>query len=96
MRSCVVIGWCELENAVREGQLLPAAEVTQTWQRIIGLIRTSLLGMPSKLAARLAGKPAPEIQALLALEISDTLEALAVPAIQRRNPKHNGVAEDRP
>jgi phage terminase Nu1 subunit (DNA packaging protein) len=55
----------ELENAVREGQLVAAEEVRATWQRVVGLIRTSLLGMPSKLAARLAGKSAADIQGIL-------------------------------
>jgi hypothetical protein len=39
--------------------------------------------MPSKLAARLAGKPAPEIQAILMLEVGDVLEALARSPIRR-------------
>ena len=82
----------ELENAAREGELLPADEVRTVWGRIVALIRTSLLGMPSKLAARLAGKTAPEIQAILALEITDVLSALASPTIWRRDPtvRHNG------
>ena len=88
----------ELENAAREGQLMPADEVRTVWGRIIALIRTALLGMPSKLAARLAGKPAAEIQAILALEISDVLSALASPVIWRRDQKLNGngaqISED--
>ena len=82
----------ELENAAREGQLLPAAEVRSVWGRIIALVRAALLNMPSKLAARLAGKTAPEIQAILALEISDVLSALASPTIWRRDSaaKRNG------
>jgi phage terminase Nu1 subunit (DNA packaging protein) len=86
----------ELENGVREGQLIPADEVARIWQRVAGLVRSSLLNLPSKLAARLAGKPAAEVQSILALEVSDILEALASSPI-RRNPllKHDG-AEDRP
>ena len=79
----------ELENAAREGELLPADEVRSVWGRIVALIRTALLGMPSKLAARLANKPAPEIQAILALEVSDILTALAAPMIWRREPRRS-------
>jgi phage terminase Nu1 subunit (DNA packaging protein) len=88
----------ELENGVREGQLISTEEVARTWQRVVGLVRSSLLNMPSKLAARLAGKPAAEILGILALEVSDILEALAASPIRRNPPlKHNGNgAEDRP
>jgi hypothetical protein len=56
-----------------------------------GSVRTTLLGMPSKLAARLAGKPAAEIQGILALEVSDILEALSASPIRRNPPlKHDG------
>ena len=77
----------ELENELREGQLLPADEVRSAWTRIITLMRTNLLALPAKLASRLAGRPAPEVQEILMQEVRDILTALAAPMIWRRNPR---------
>jgi len=71
----------EIESAHREGQLLSADEVRAAWIRVLALVRTNLLGIPSKLAQRLAGRSAPEIQAILQQEIHDVLRALATPVV---------------
>jgi len=44
----------ELENEVRQGQLLEASECERTWSGLIGNSRAKLLSIPSKLAPELA------------------------------------------
>lgn len=44
----------ELENAVRQGELLEASECERAWSGLIGNSRARLLAIPSKLAPELA------------------------------------------
>lgn len=44
----------ELENAVRQGELLEASQCEKVWAGLIGNSRARLLGIPSKLAPELA------------------------------------------
>lgn len=44
----------ELENAVRQGELLEASECERAWSGLIGNSRAKLLNIPSKLAPELA------------------------------------------
>ena len=44
----------ELENAVRQGELLEASECEQIWSGLIGNSRAKLLNIPTKLAPELA------------------------------------------
>ena len=47
-------GGAELVNLEKEGKLVPVDQVETTWLRTLMFLRTKLLALPSKLAARLS------------------------------------------
>lgn len=68
----------EMEQSRLRGELLPANEVRAGWSQIVAQIKTRLLAIPSKIAARLAVmRTAAECKALVNAEIREALEALA-------------------
>jgi hypothetical protein len=74
----------EMERLEREGRLLPADEVAQTWAAILGVIRTRLLALPAKCAVRVGmARNAVEVQAILKVELREVLTELSSTAVRR-------------
>lgn len=68
----------ELETAVLEGRYVPADQVATTWRSILLTVRSHMLAIPSKIAARVGMcKGAVEVQALLRREIEEALLELS-------------------
>ena len=68
----------EMERLEREGKLVPVEQVEQVWGALSGVIRTRLLALPAKCAARLGmAKNAIEAQAILKAEVHELLKELA-------------------
>ncbi|GGC68489.1 DNA packaging protein [Chelatococcus reniformis] len=68
----------ELQNAVTRGELVPAEEVHAAWVEMIGVARSRLLAMPSKLGPVLAVMSTPtEVQSAVEAEVTAALEELA-------------------
>lgn len=68
----------ELELQEKQGTLLSAAEVEETWTRILANFRAKLLALPSRLAPELADLTDPkEVQGFLKRAINETLEELS-------------------
>ena len=67
----------ELSLAAREGKLLPATEVEETWGRHIARVRSRLLSIPSKAAGLVLGvRDTKAIQRTLESEIHEALGEL--------------------
>ena len=72
----------ELEVRRLAGELVPAADIEAAWLAVAGIVRSRLLLIPSKTAARVALKTPGEAQALLRKELNAALTAIATtPAI---------------
>ena len=68
----------EIENAEKEGSLIPREAVTETGSHIIATARTALLSLGHRLAAKVAGKSdLVEIARIVEAEIRDVLSVLA-------------------
>ncbi len=52
---------------IESGDYLPRADVLSTWQRRFSILRSRLLGIPSRVAARTSGKTTRD-EVLLAVE----------------------------
>jgi phage terminase Nu1 subunit (DNA packaging protein) len=90
----------ELEHAQMLQDLVPAAQVEQAWAALVGVLRSRLLALPSKLAPRLAGlaHEAP-IQEHLRAEITDALAELSeaeltLEPLRASDPGADGEADD--
>jgi phage terminase Nu1 subunit (DNA packaging protein) len=66
----------EMENAVRRGELVEAAEVTRSWTDIVVAVRSRLQGVPTKAARLVVGKTEREVRATLAHMIDEVLREL--------------------
>jgi phage terminase Nu1 subunit (DNA packaging protein) len=73
----------ELEVRRLAGELVPAADIEAAWLAVAGIVRSRLLLIPSKTAARVVALKTPgEAQALLRKELNAALTAIATtPAI---------------
>jgi phage terminase Nu1 subunit (DNA packaging protein) len=73
----------ELEIRRLAGELVPAADIEAAWLAVAGVVRSRLLLIPSKTAARVVALKTPgEAQALLRKELNAALTAIATtPAI---------------
>lgn len=68
----------EIEQAEREGDLVPATQVEEGWIKIAAIIRARLLALPSKMAPRLAAmSSAALIEAALRDEVYSALTDIA-------------------
>ena len=67
----------EIERDERRGALLPRDLVIQTWQGIITVSRARLLALPTVAAPQCAGRPLPEIAAVLKDLVYAALRELA-------------------
>jgi phage terminase Nu1 subunit (DNA packaging protein) len=68
----------EIENATRRGELLSVEDVERAWTDLILACRSKILGLPTKLAARLINvSDAATIAALIGEEVTATLDELA-------------------
>jgi hypothetical protein len=68
----------EFELQQKRGDLIPAAQVAETWVGIVSVVRSRLLALPSKLAPRLRLRSSvPEIKDIIESEIHSALEGLA-------------------
>ena len=54
-REAALAQLAEIELATKRGELIPADQVEQAWSGIISVIRTILLGLPSRIAGGVAG-----------------------------------------
>jgi phage terminase Nu1 subunit (DNA packaging protein) len=64
----------EIEAKTMAAELVPAADVQAAWLKIVGVVRSRILAIPTKLAARIIGLKTPaEAQALLKQEIDAAL-----------------------
>jgi len=66
----------EMEAAQREGLLLVASEVRQTWAEGFSALKDRILILPDRLAARLANRPEAEVRAILRDELEQALRAI--------------------
>lgn len=68
----------ELELAVRKGELLESEDVKKTWVDALRLVRSRMLGLPTKLAPIIVMQSEPQkAQAILKEEIHSALKELA-------------------
>ena len=68
----------ELEARSKLGELVPAVEVRETWVALVSVMRTRLLAIPARVAARvMMAKNIVEIAGLIRTEIYEALDALA-------------------
>ena len=54
-REAALAQLAEIELATKRGELIPADQVEQAWSGIISVVRTILLGLPSRIAGGVAG-----------------------------------------
>jgi hypothetical protein len=73
-REAALAQLAEIELATRRGELIPADQVEQAWSGIISVVRTILLGLPSRIAGGVAG--AATTQEISAMAMSIIREAL--------------------
>jgi hypothetical protein len=74
----------ELERLEREGALVPADQVAETWNALAHLIRTRPLALPAKCAVRVGmARNAVEVQAILKVEVREVLTELSSTAVRR-------------
>jgi len=77
----------ELERLERECALVPADQVAATWDGLAGVIRTKLLALPAKCAARVGmARNAVEVQAILKAEVHELLMELPGTAVRVDDP----------
>lgn len=67
----------ELKNAVTKGELIPRDVVNTKWAEDVSNVKAKLLALPSKLAPRLAGLSAREVNEILTEGIYEALNELA-------------------
>jgi phage terminase Nu1 subunit (DNA packaging protein) len=68
----------EVEARKLAGELVPAADIEAAWLAVAGIVRSRLLLIPSKTAARVVALKTPgEAQALLRKELNAALTAIA-------------------
>lgn len=65
----------KIENARLEGSMIPVAEVAHEWSNVINTLKVLMLGLPVKLARRLAAETDhPKVRVLLDRELRKILE----------------------
>jgi len=68
----------EMLARAKLGELVPAAEVRETWVALVSVMRTRMLAIPARVASRvMMAKNIVEIAALIRNEIYEALDALA-------------------
>ncbi len=66
-----------IQNEERRGEIIPVADVIERWTRIAETVKRRLLGLPSKVAPRLAMKPVSEVFRVLDEQVRETLIELS-------------------
>lgn len=70
----------ERDGLKQAGELIAADQIEAAWLAVVGAVKTRLLSIPTKTAARLAGLKTPaEAQQLLQKEINGALSELSRP-----------------
>lgn len=67
----------EIELAKRNGDVIPYAQALSAWTKVLGAMKTRLLGIPTKYAPLLFGRAALEIKDMLDGAIGEALAELA-------------------
>jgi phage terminase Nu1 subunit (DNA packaging protein) len=67
----------EREDKVETGELVPAAEIESAWLSIVNTVRTRILLVPTKIAARVSVATAVEAERLMQKELNAALTELA-------------------
>lgn len=77
----------QIEADTAAGLVVPITNIADAVRNEYAIVRTALLGMPSKLAARLAAATTPqEAGALVDVEVRSILEALTQDAVNHGHP----------
>ena len=84
----------EMEQAEKSGLLIPSEQVNEAWTKITAIVRNRLLGIPSKMAARLAPISTPvAIEEALRTEINAALSEIAETPVRVTQPEESEHAE---
>ncbi len=67
----------EREAMVEAGELIPADRIEKAWLGVATAVRSRLLLIPSKVAARIVGKAPAEVQELVRRELHAALDDIA-------------------
>ena len=77
----------EMVARAQLGELVPAAEVRETWIALVSVMRTRMLAIPARVAARvMMQKTIVEVAALIRNEIYEALDALAKGQVETTAP----------
>ena len=77
----------EINAKERKGDLVAVDAVEQAWEKIGSVLRSRLLTVPAKIAARLAlAKTAPDAQRIVEREITDALNELSKTNVMHEEP----------
>jgi phage terminase Nu1 subunit (DNA packaging protein) len=76
-----------LAHRVRSGELVPAAEVAETWVALVSVMRTRLLAIPSRVAARWGMvQSTVEAAAMMREEVHEALSVLSKGTVESTRP----------
>lgn len=67
----------EIKLQQMRGEVYPAEEIEAAWTELLIILRTNLLGLPAKYAARLENKSKAEISQILTEEVEELLKGMS-------------------